>query len=297
MNRSKFRVLLLGFAAGCLYISGTVALAEGLQSSAAVEPPQSSNPPPPTPYGFQQMVFDLKYVVKRPFNLDKQDGLWIGGTFAVAGTLFAYRENIRERVLDHQSEGMTNLLDDVSIMSKGAFAPALALAAYGTSFLTENDREKETALLLIESAVLSQVGAFIGQTVIASERPPDTSVQLFHIGGHGFSGDAALAASVVPPLRRQYLRVTGDDSTLTAALKWAGTALLYGGAALAAYQRVYSDSHWAPDAFLGMMTGLAVGEVLCEAHDKADREREEALKRPRVTLGAMPGGLIVNVRF
>ena len=297
MKRTQLRFLVVVLAVSFLLISQSGVHAEDLPSSAAAETTQPSNPPPPTRYGFQQMVFDLKYVVKRPFNLDKQDGLWIGGTFAVAGTLFAYRENIRDRVLDHQSEGMTNLLDDVSIMSKGAFAPALALAAYGTSFLTENDREKETALLLIESAALSQLGAFIGQTVIASERPPDTSVQLFHVGGHGFSGDAALAASVVPPLRRQYLRVGTDDSTLTAVLKWAGTALLYGGAALAAYQRVYSDSHWAPDAFLGMMTGLAVGEVLCEAHDKADREREEALKRPRVTVGAIPGGLIVNVRF
>jgi hypothetical protein len=297
MKRIQLRCLAVLLAVSFLLISQSGVHAEDLPSSATVETARPSNPPPPTPYGFQQMVFDLKYVVKRPFNLDKQDGLWIGGTFAVAGTLFAYRENIRDRVLDHQSEGMTKLLDDVSIMSKGAFAPALALAAYGTSFLTENDREKETALLLIESAALSQVGAFIGQTVIASERPPDTSVQLFHVGGHGVSGDAALAASVVPPLRRQYLRVTADDSTLTSVLKWAGTAILYGGAALAAYQRVYSDSHWAPDAFLGMMTGLAVGEVLCEAHDKADREREEGLKRPRVTLGAMPGGLIVNVRF
>ena len=228
MKRTQLGFLPRVLAVGFLLISQIGVHAEDLPSSTTVETIQPSNPPPPTRYGFQQMVFDLKYVVKRPFNLDKQDGPWIGGTFAVAGTLFAYRENIRDHVLDHQSEDMTKLLDDVSIMSKGAFAPALALAAYGTSFLTENDREKETALLLIESAVLSQVGAFIGQTVIASERPPDTSVQLFHVGGHGFSGDAALAASVVPPLRRQYLRVTGDDSPLTAVLKWSGTALLYG---------------------------------------------------------------------
>ena len=79
MRRSMFRLFLLGFAVGCFYINGTVAHAENLPSSAAVETARPSTPPPPTPYGFQQMVFDLKYVVKRPFNLDKQDGLSIGG--------------------------------------------------------------------------------------------------------------------------------------------------------------------------------------------------------------------------
>jgi hypothetical protein len=152
MKRTQLRFLPGVLAVSFLLISQSGVHAEDLPSSTTVASTQPSNPPPPTRYGFQQVVFDLKYVAKRPFNLDQQDGLWIGGTFAVAGTLFAYRENIRDRVLDHQSEGMTNLLDDVSIMSKGAFAPALALAAYGTSFLTENDREKETALLLLSFA-------------------------------------------------------------------------------------------------------------------------------------------------
>jgi hypothetical protein len=102
---------------------------------------------------------------------------------------------------------------------------------------------------------------------------------------------------VILPFRRQYLRVTADDGTVTVVLKWSVTALLYAGATLAAYQRVYSDGHWAPDAFLGMMTGLAAGEVLCESHDKAKREREEVLKQPRITVGVMPGGLILNVGF
>ena len=37
--------------------------------------------------------------------------------------------------------------------------------------------------------------------------------------------------------------------------------------------------------------------MLCEAHDKARKEKEETLKQSRITLGAMPGGLIPNVRF
>ena len=69
------------------------------------------------------------------------------------------------------------------------------------------------------------------------------------------------------------------------------------GAALTAYQRIDSDSHWAPDAFLGMMTGLAMGEILCEAHDRSARARSRSGKGNRILLGAMPGGIILGFLF
>lgn len=297
MKRTKFKILHAVAAIGFLWIIQTGAVAQDLASSTRAEPEQPSRPPPPTPYGFQQIIYDLNYLGKRPFHLDERDGLWIAGTFAMTGALYAYRENIRDWALKQQTENRSDFFNDVRIMGKGAFAPCLALAAYGASFLTNNDREKETAFLVIESAALSQAAALIGQTIIASERPPDESVRILHYGGHGVSGDAALAASVIPPLRRQYLRVMPDDSIEISVLKWAVSGLLYTGAALTAYQRIDSDSHWAPDAFLGMMAGLAVGNVLCESHDKAKQEREKREKQPRITLGAMPGGLMVHFRF
>jgi hypothetical protein len=298
MKKVAFGHFLVGSSMSLFLLAGSGAHAQVFQLSSTVEDSaQPSRPAPFTPYGSEQIVYDLKYVANRPFKLDLTDGLWIGGTAAVAGSLYGYREDIRDQVQDHRSESRSDFLNDVRTMGKGAFAPSLALAAFGASFLTQNNREKETALLLIESAALSQVGAFAGQTILASERPPDDSVRVFHYRGHGVSGDAALAASVIPPLQRQYLKVAPHDSTATVLSKWLATGLLYAGATLTAYQRVDSDSHWAPDAFLGMMTGLAVGNVLCEAHDKARPGRGQSQKQPWVLVTAMPGGVMVTFRY
>ena len=59
---------------------------------------------------------------------------------------------------------------------------------------TKSPREKEPALLRLESAAFSALAAGVGQFVIASERPEEgADVGWCHSGGHGGAADAALA--------------------------------------------------------------------------------------------------------
>ncbi len=201
----------------------------------------------------------------------------MGATLAAAAGLFALRHEIRDYAQEHRSPGRDRLLDDVrGVMAGPGLAVALSLASWSASFATHDDREKETAQLLLESLGYSSLLAGAGQFVLSSERPRDGSeVRFFRLHGHGISGDAAIAASIAAPLRRQYLRLDPDDGPGIRFLKRAGTGLLYGGAVLTAFQRVNSESHWAPDAFLGLATGFTVGEILSDAHAN-DRERRVA---------------------
>lgn len=246
-------------------------------------PPPS---PSPVPYGFRQIGKDIRFLVTRPAHLDETDELHLFQTgFATAG-LYLLRDDVREYAQEHQSPGTEQLLKNVRTMGKGAFAPSLALVFWLSSYGTGNPREKETSVLLLESVVFSYLGSAIGSFVIASERPEDgTSVRFFRTDGHGVSTDAAIAASVVQPLRRQYLRLEPDDGGWMRAWKVTASGLLYGGAALTAYQRIYDDKHWAPDAFLGVMTGLTVGDILCESHGLVPE------RRVRVGASAVPGGV------
>jgi len=226
-------------------------------------------PPSPAPYGFHQIGKDVRYVFTRPFHLDDSDQRDLFQTAFATGGLYMTREHIRDWVRDRQSPGTAQFLQNVRTMGKGAFAPSLALVFWTSSYATRSPREKETAVLLLESMAFSSLGAAVGQFVIASERPEvGNDVRFFRTGGHGVSTDAALAASVVEPLRRQYLQFRPDDGHAAKAGKALASALLYAGAGLTAYQRIYHDKHWAPDAFLGVMTGLTVGETLCESHGK-----------------------------
>ena len=58
---------------------------------------------------------------------------------------------------------------------------------------------------------------------------------------------------------------------------------LYASAGLTAYQRMDADRHWAPDVFLGMVTGLEVGRALGESHDDAAAGAATPSRRARRT--------------
>ena len=267
------------------------------QTAPSEEAPPSATPPERSPelhpHGFRQIGLDARYLISRPLHLDSKGKVKLAVTAGTAGVLFLLRNRIRDEAQEHRSASRDQFLQDVRIMGKGAFAPSLAAISYGTSFLTRNDREKETAVLLLESMAFTGAGVGLGQFVLSSQRP-DTGkeVRFFRFGGHGFSGDAGLAASVVPVLRHQYLRVGSDDGAALRVWKRGATGFLYTGALLTAYQRVNNDKHWAPDVFLGLVTGLTVGQVLCDSHDATVRE-----KKTHASLTPVPGGVGLTLRF
>jgi hypothetical protein len=247
---------------------------------------------PAKPYGVGQAGYDASYLVRRPFHLGPRGRRKVYAVTASTLFLYVFRDEIREWVQERRTESRSDFLNDVRTMGKGAFAPSLALIAYGASWITGNDREKETALLLLESAGYSAAIAYAGSFVLAVERPVEgDSIHFFDTAGHGVSLDAALAASVIPPLRRQYLRVRPGDGRGRRFWKRTATGLLYAGAVLTAYQRLDADQHWAPDVFLGSTTGLGVGKTLCDAHDDA-RER-----RARISWRLHLGGVGLTVRI
>ena len=242
---------------------------------------------PPSSHGLRRAAADLRYLVRKPAHLDDDDRSRLAAVFLTTVGLYATRHEIQDHVRENRTPGRDRLFADVRTMGKGAFAPAAALVAWTASLGTHRSREKETALLLVESASYSAIAAGIGSFVLATERPEDgDAVRFFAPNGHGVSLDAALAASVVPPLRRQYLTVHPEDGSGAKFWKRAGTTILYAGAVLTALQRVYDDKHWAPDAFLGTMTGLGVGETLCEAHGLGNNP-------VRIEVMVAPGGVAV----
>jgi membrane-associated phospholipid phosphatase len=244
-------------------------------------------------YGFHQIGLDAKYLVTRPAHLDRNGILKLAMTLGTAGVLYVYREEIRDWVQTHRDPERDEFLNSVRVMGKGATAPTLALIAYGSSFITKNPREKETSVLLLESVGFSSVAVGVEQWVLASQRPREgTDTDLFGRRGHGASGDAMLAASIVPVLSRQYLTVDTDDRGGERFAKRSAASLLYAGAFLTGYQRMSSDAHWAPDVFLGLVTGFTIGQMLCDSHEAS---RAETARRFHFSTG--PGTFQATLRF
>jgi hypothetical protein len=244
---------------------------------------------PARPFGWRQFRFDLSYVARKPAHLDARETRVVIGVAGTTGLLYVFRKDIQEAWQENSSESRTDFLNSARVMGGAAFAPSVALAAYLASFVTHNEREKETAQLVLESMALSGLGASLGSFILAAERPEDgDEVRFFHTDGHGFSSDVAFAASIIPPLRRQYLRVRPEDSVGRRILKHGISALLYSGMVFTALQRMDADKHWAPDVFLGMVTGLGVGRTLGQAHDEAH------MRRSRLAFSVLPRGVAVT---
>lgn len=246
----------------------------------------------PHPYGWRQVGSDARYLWTRPAHLDRVGVAKVALTAGTVGLLYLYREEIRRWVQERSDPQTSEFLDKISVMGHEGFAPTLALLAYGASFATRNAREKETAVLLLESAGHTALLTGIGQSVLSTQRPFDgEEIDYFSRRGHGVSGHASLAASVVPILSRQYLRVHSEDSAASRFWKVGGASALYAGAFLTGYQRLDADEHWAPEVFLGLVTGFSVGQILSDSHEKARREP------PPVRFSVGPGSFQARVSF
>ncbi len=217
--------------------------------------------------GFQRLGYDLQYLFLSPTRINKEDIpkiLFFAGTTAL---LYAAREDIRETVLDKTSESRNRLYDDVRISGKGAFAPGLALLFFTVGQFRDDDYEVETAQIILESAAMSAITAAAGSFFISSERPRDgDDVDFFQSGGHGVSLDVALSSSLVFPIIDRYLKIDRHDSGAKKTFKYLARVFIFSLPILTALQRMSSDSHWAPDVFLGATAGLTIGKILSNAH-------------------------------
>ncbi len=211
----------------------------------------------------RQVRDDFKRLFSRPFRLRGREWILPGALAAGTGVAYALRDKVREEFQEHRSESRDDFLQDVRVTGKGAFVPALAgvLALVGPA--RGSAREKQTALLLIESFVGSAVYSAAGSTLLAAERPEDgDSVHFLDTDGHGVSLDTALAASMIAPLDRAYFRPRPGEARGRRFWRRIGRGLLYLVPALVAAQRINQDKHWLPDVYLGYTTGLLVGRAL-----------------------------------
>ncbi len=220
-----------------------------------------------SPYGFQRLQYDLRYLFQSPGRPHKDDlpkiFLFMGATTLI----YAGREDIRETVIDNTTKSRKQLYDDARISGKGAFAPGLALIFFTLGQIRDTDYELETAQIILESAALSAITAAAGSFVISSERPRDgDEVNFFQSGGHGFSLDVALSSSFVFPIIDRYLKIYDYDSGTKKTFKYVARVFLFSLPILTALQRMSSDSHWASDVFLGATAGFTIGKILSNAH-------------------------------
>ena len=209
------------------------------------------------------------------------------GIVGATGILYWQDQNIRHWFRNHKTSTLDNLSPIVEKF--GVFGVDLGLLALygGAGYLVKKEKMKETALLSLESFLVS--GAItVGVKGAVGRARPDVggksdfrpfSLDLEYTSfPSGHASDAFSIASVFADMH--------DSPSVGVAA--------YSIASLVGLQRIYADRHWASDVLVGAAIGTVVGKSVVYLHKE---RKDSAYVIPLVDPSAGRFGIMVGKSF
>jgi len=281
MTRSLFVHTLLrafGFTGLLFFFSVTPVFASQNESASPAEADpgtgQRSEAPQEAPVEFNKAYFkgyvtDLKSIVISPARWDSTD--WITAT-VVTGIAVGLYENdakIQKWVLDHRTDSTNSIGDKVTELGFGKYTPVLIGGMYLYGHFAEDGKMRKTALLSVESFVLT--GIFTQVLKYSTHRHrPDTGDPPHTWDGPSLdrsgstmsfpSGHASSSFAIATVIASEY------DNYLV-------PPLAYSVAAITALNRVSHNAHWSSDVFVGSAIGYFTGKAVVASHRNGKETR------------------------
>lgn len=203
---------------------------------------------------------DSRYIVTSPARWDTTD--WVTATVltGVSVGLYANDTKIQKWVLDHKTRTTSTVGDDVTVLGSGYLTAAVVGGMYLYGHAAGDGKSEETALLSVESFVLTGVMVQAIKRTTGRHRPY-TKDPYDTWGGPTLSssedsfpsGHASSAFSVATVIALEY-----DNAVVP--------PLAYGVAAITGYNRMQRNAHWASDVFVGSAIGYFTGKAIVASH-------------------------------
>ena len=184
---------------------------------------------------------------------------------SIAAILYNSDQDIREWVQDNRNDTSNAVAIMFKDFGDGRYTlPALgALYTYG--YLYQDTKAKKTALLSVESFVLSGIVVQTMKLVTHRHRPVSNdgynTWDGFSLSGSNksfSSGHAQAAFSVATVIATEY-----NDSNII-------PTTAYTIATLTALSRINDDGHWASDVFVGSVVGYYTAKAVTKLHSNKD---------------------------
>ena len=229
---------------------------------------------------------DTKNILTAPSRWGSSDWLEASLVMGTAVVLYTQDDNIKTWFQDNKDTTKDHLSDDAKKLYSLALPAAMAgLGAYG--YAGSDDRARTAFLLSTESFLIT--GAFVQVLKHTTGRhrpytgdPHDTwSGPTWKSEWLSFpSGDASTAFSIASVVASEYSNMLIPP-------------LAYGIAALIGLERIYTNSHWASDVFVGSAIGYYTGKAVVASHSG---NREIKVSIAPMT-DADTKGVLVTYRF
>ncbi len=196
-------------------------------------------------------------IVSGPMNYDRDDWIKVAILAGITGSLILVDEAIMDFWQDDvRGDGSDDLAGFFELFGQEEMVYGL-LSWYALTEALDMRRGKATALMALESFVLSGLLVAGMKWIVGRERPDDRDAYAFKgLGGAGTnasfpSGHTVVAFSVASVVSEMY----GDD------MPWASW-LAYTVATGAALARINTEDHWASDVFAAAAIGYFVGKLV-----------------------------------
>lgn len=230
---------------------------------------------------------DFASVLTSPSRWDGGDVLTLAAVSGGGLLLMAFDGDIQEWTQSRQTESLDKASPVFTALGSGGFLIGLSAVIYGAGEIGHDDGLRKTALLSLESLAAASFIVWTGKFVFGRARPytgeSSGSFHPFSLKDEHWSlpsGHAAAAFSVATTIAMQAKPVLID-------------IIAYTLASLVVADRVYDNTHWASDVFLGAALGFFVGREIVRLN------RPEAKKTLSLGFGCSGGGraLTLSLRF
>ncbi len=216
-------------------------------------------------YNLSELFHESGLLIKQPGKWKGCDWIKLGSVGVITFSLMQVDENVRRFALDHPKYAKSIPMEVGNQWGGFYFIPVTALALYAFGSLAHHHGTKKLGFEIAQAALYSEAISFVSKGLIGRSRPflnegafdykpftffdgPQNSFPAGHV-------DAAVALSTV-------LSKNAHSGFLK--------VIAYIPAGLTIAARVYQDSHWTSDVFVGGVIGYAVGSWVVNLHEKKE---------------------------
>ncbi len=233
-------------------------------------------------------VSDTKSIITSPLRWQGSD--WLTATLVTGTTfcLYIFDEDIRDFAQDNQSDTSHDIASFMKVFGDGRYTlPSLGLL-YVYGHYKENKRALRTALLGLESFIISGVFTQVIKFTGHRHRPgSEDSSHRWDGPGLSFSnlsfpsGHSQTTFSIATVIASEYNEYGFIPP------------LAYGIATLSALSRVYDNDHWTSDVFFGSALGYFTAKEIIRLHDS--KKRKNLILLPIIDNSKT--GLLITYKF
>lgn len=235
---------------------------------------------------FKGFVSDSRYMLTSPWRWDKSDWTTASIVAGITGVFFILDDEIREDVQGSRNSAMDDLSDIFERFGRGSFVVPVLSGFYLFGRFGENEKVERTALLAVESYLITGLFNEVLKLSIGRHRPRNGGdsdlFDNFDTGNRSFpSGHTSTAFAIATIVANEYEHVP-----LIAPLS-------YGIATLTGYSRINDNNHWASDVFFGAMLGYFTSKTILKLH--SNKKGRHFTIYPRADRRG--GGLFLSTQF